>query len=108
MASPAYLLRNVRTFAGASMTTSFQTIGAVISIVGYKVSFVNATTTDIIINDGTTNDNYYLPASSTLSVGEGVLPNEGQAPVLKGTQFSVKLPSGAAGTGTLAITVVGS
>jgi hypothetical protein len=103
-----FLRRNIRTFAGASLTTSFQNVGALINIVGYKITIVNATTTDVQISDGTSNDNYYVPASSTISIGEGVLPSEAQAPVLENTQFQAKLPSGSAGTGILVITVVGN
>jgi hypothetical protein len=103
-----FLNRNVRTFSGASLTLAFQAVGAITTIIGYKIAIVNATTTDVIITDGTSQDNYYLPASSTLSVGEGVLISEGQAPVIKGSQFSARLASGVAGTGTLVITVVGS
>jgi hypothetical protein len=109
--SPRMLNRNIRTIAGASLTTSFQNVGAVTTIVGYKIAIVNATTTDVQITDGSAADAWYLPAGSTLSVGEGLTSpgqqSDAQASTIKGCQFQAKLPSGAAGTGTLVITIEG-
>lgn len=107
-----FLSRNVRTIASSTLTTSFQNVGTVTTIVGYKISFVNATTTDVVVTDGSSQDNWYLPAGSTLSVGEGLssyaAQADRQASTEKGIQFQAKLPSGSAGTGTLVITVIGS
>ena len=103
-----FFKRNVRTFAGASLTTSPQAVGLQTTIAGYKIAIVNATTTDVTISDGSGQDNYILPANTTLNVGEGVLISEGQAPVRMGTQFTAALVSGVAGTGSLVITVIGS
>jgi hypothetical protein len=107
-----FLSRNVRTFAGSSMTTSFQTVGAVTTIVGYKIAILNGTTTDVVITDGSSQDNWYVPAGLTYNIGEGISSFAAQgdrmASVEKGAQFSVKLPSGSAGTGNLSIIIVGN
>lgn len=113
MGFPKNLLsRNVRTFAGASLTTNYQNVGNVTTIVGYKISLVNATTTDVIVSDGSAQDAWYLPANSTLSIGEGVSSFasqlDRQGSTAKGVQFQAKLASGAAGTGILVITVEGN
>jgi|GEM_PF-2628018 hypothetical protein len=105
------LKRQVRTIAGSSLTTSNQNVGSIVTIAGYKVSIVNATTTDVNISDGTPSDAYYIPAGSTLSIGEGIpggpQQEDKQASEPSQTQFQAKLPSGSAGTGTLIITVLG-
>lgn len=105
------LKRQVRTIAGSSLTTSFQNVGALVTIAGYKISIVNNTTTDVNISDGTSSDAFYIPASSTLSIGEGITGGpqqlDKQASIPSQTQYQAKLVSGAAGTGTLIITVLG-
>lgn len=105
------LLRQVRTIAASTLTTSLQNVGAIITIAAYKITIVNTSTTDIQISDGSTSDNYYIPAGTTLSVGEGITggpqQEEKQASTKSQTQFQIKLPSGAAGTGIVVITVLG-
>lgn len=103
--------RQVRTIAGSSLTTSYQAVGAIVTIAAYKIAIVNATTTDVTVLDGTTNDAYYIPAGSTLSIGEGVSgggqQEDAKASEPANTTYQAKLPSGVAGTGTLIITVLG-
>jgi len=100
--------RKVRTISGATLTTSYQAVGTVVTIPAYKIAIVNATTTDVNVTDGTTNDAYYIPAGSSLSVGEGfVQGNDAGASEPGQTVYMAKLVSGAAGTGTLIITVFG-
>lgn len=105
------LRRQVRTLSGASLTTSYQAVGTVVTIAAYKISIVNATTTDVQVEDNTSNDAFYIPAGSTLSIGEGITGGpqqlEKQASVPANTIYQAKLPSGVAGTGTLVITVEG-
>lgn len=112
MAAPTRLLkRQVRTIAGSSLTTSYQGVGAVVTIAAYKLAIVNNTTTDVNVLDGTTNDAYYIPAGSALSIGEGLSSfgqqEDAKASVPANTTYQAKLPSGVAGTGTLVITVLG-
>jgi hypothetical protein len=105
------LNRNVRTIAGSSLTTSYQNVGAVLTIAGMKIAIVNATTTDVLVTDGTTADAWYVPAGSTICVGEGFKPFSVKDQILYSvedqTQLQAKLASGSAGTGTLVITVIG-
>lgn len=109
--STRLLKRQVRTLAGSSMTTSYQAVGALVTIAAYKLSIVNATTTDLNIEDGTSNDAFYIPAGSTISIGEGITggpqQEEKMAVVPAQTTYQAKLPSGSAGSGTLIITVEG-
>lgn len=103
--------RQVRTFSGASLTTSNQAFGLVVTIAAYKIAFVNSTTTDVQVTDNTTNDSWYLPAGSTLSIGEGLTSSknqfDNQAIVPSQTVYQIKLPSGVAGTGIVVMTVEG-
>lgn len=113
MGFPSKLLsRNVRTIAGSTLTTSFQNVGVTTTIVGFKLAIVNATTTDVLVTDGSAGDNWFIPAGTTLSIGEGLssfgAQKDTQASTLKGCQLQAKLNSGAAGTGTLVITVEGN
>ena len=105
------LLRQVRTIDGSTLTTSYQNVGSKVTIAGYKISIVNASSTDILISDGTANDPFYIPANSTLSIGEGIAggPQQlvRQASEPAQVQYQAKLNSGAAGTGYVVITVLG-
>lgn len=111
MAISRLMRRQVRTLAGASLTTSYQAVGLVVTIAAYKISIVNSTTTDLTVIDQTTNDAFYLPAGSSISVGEGLSgsgqPLDRMASVPSQTVYMAKLPSGVAGTGILVITVEG-
>lgn len=103
--------RQVRTFAGASLTTSYQAAGAIVTIAAYKLIIANGTSTDVQVLDGTTSDAFYIPANTILNLSEGnaggLQQEDKQATVPANTIYQVKLPSGAAGTGNLSITVIG-
>ena len=110
--SSALLKRQVRTFTGTSLTTSPQNFGAIVTITGQKVALVNTSDMDVTITDGSTSDAYYIPAGSTLSVGEGVA-GYGQmqyANIISKAQSQYKItsPGGAATKGTIVLTVVGN
>lgn len=112
MSTPTRLLkRQVRTIDASTLTTSNQAVGNVVTIAAYKISIVNASTKDIQVTDGTTNDAFYIPAGSALSIGEGITGGpqqlDKQASVPANTIYQAKLPSGVAGTGILVITVEG-
>lgn len=106
------LSRQVRTIAGSTLTTSFQNVGAVVTIPGRLVAIVNSTTTDVIVTDGSASDPWYLPANSTINAGETTTssPNQTDSALIAvaQTQYQAKLPTGAAGTGTLVITTLGN
>lgn len=110
--TPRLMRRQVRTLAGTSLTTSYQAVGTVVSIAAYKISIVNTSTTDIQVLDGTTNDAFYVPASTAISIGEGLSgfgqQEDAKAIVPANTVYTAKLPSGAAGaSGIVVITVEG-
>lgn len=105
------LRRQVRNIDGATLTTSYQNLGTVVTIAAYKIAIVNSSTTAVQIQDQTTNDAFYIPAGSTLAIGEG-LTGSGQYEDTKATepantQYQIKLSSGAAGTGFVVITILG-
>jgi hypothetical protein len=111
MTSNRLMKREVRTIAGSTLTTSYQNVGNLVTIAAYKLAIVNDTSTDVYITDQTSNDPYYIPADSTLSIGEGLSSGLQQldksASEPSQTQYQAKLVSGSAGTGTLIITVFG-
>jgi hypothetical protein len=103
--------RQVRFLAGSTLTLVYQNLDRPVTIPAYKISIVNATNTDINITDQTSNEPFFIPAGSTLSIGEG-LSGFGQlqdtlAVAPANVQYQVKLVSGAAGTGTVIITILG-
>jgi hypothetical protein len=105
------LSRQVRTFDASTATTSYQNAGNVVTIAAYKISIVNASTKDVNVSDGSSQDAYYVPAGSSISVGEGLASGpqqeDKQASSRSQSQYQVKLPSGVAGTGIVVITVLG-
>lgn len=105
------LSRQVRTIDASTLTTSNQNVGNVVTIAAYKIAIVNASTKDVQVTDGSSQDAYYIPAGSAISVGEGISgglqQEDKQASSKSQSQFQAKLPSGVAGTGTVVITVLG-
>jgi hypothetical protein len=106
------LKRQVRTFAGASLTTSPQNAGAIVTIAALKLIIDNGTTTDIQVSDGSSNDPFYVCAGHVQTFNQTVRGSGMQqyASVISKaqTQYTVFLPSGSAGTGGLSITVLGN
>jgi hypothetical protein len=105
------LLRNIREIAGSTLTTSFQNFGLPITCPAYKISIVNASTTDIQVQDETNQDAFYIIAGTSMSIAEG-LSGYGQDEDTRAispnrTQYLIKLPSGVAGTGNIVLTVLG-
>lgn len=105
------LKREIKSIDGATLSLTLQNFGTKLDIAVNKVAFVNASTTQVEISDGTLQNNFILPANSALSIGEG-LENIGNALNIlsqfrKGTQLKIKLSSGAAGTGNVVATLLG-
>ncbi len=97
--------REVKVFAGSSLSGTPQNFGSDLEIPGYRFSIINASSKNVLIADGTGQDDIYLPAGSTLSNGEG-FAQEGkslnvQASFRIGTQLTIESSDGAAGTGTI-------
>ncbi len=105
------ILREVKVFDGASLSDTPQDFGTPSVIAAYKVSFVNASNRDVLITDGTSQDALYLPAASTLSIGEGFC-QEGkalnvQAVFRSRTQLQIAGVTGESATGTIIATILG-
>lgn len=105
------LSRQVRTFAGASLTTSYQNAGALVTITALKLIIDNGSTTDIQVSDGSGNDPFYVCAGHIQTFDQTIrgygLNQYASAIVKAQSQYQIKLPSGAAGTGNVSITVLG-
>lgn len=105
------LSRQVRTFDATTATTSYQNAGNVVTIAAYKIYIVNASSKDVNVTDGSSQDAYYVPTGTSLAITEGITggpqQEDKQASSRSMSQYQVKLPSGVAGTGTVIITVLG-
>lgn len=64
--------RALRTFNAASLTGSPQNVGAVIPFVTLAVTIFNNSTVDVLVGDGSTQDDIRVPAGATLSLGEAL------------------------------------
>lgn len=96
------LQREVKTFDAASLNGSPQNFGTATAIATYKFSVINASDSEVTIDDGTGQDDYVIPAGATINIGEG-LYQEGRSVgidgiISTGTQLVI---DGAAGTGTI-------
>ena len=105
------LNRTVLTFAGASLTTSYQNISTLVAISALELIIDNGTTTDIQVSDGSANDPFYVCAGHVQTFHQTVrgsgMQQYASVIVKAQTQYQVKLQSGAAGTGHLSITILG-
>jgi len=106
------LNREVKVFTASTLSGTPQNFGTATAIPCYKVAFVNASTQDVQISDGTGQNNFYLPSGSTLSIGEGFQNNTPQINVQGefkvGTQFMISSSTGLVGTGSIVATLLGT
>jgi len=106
------MLREVKVFDSASLTALAQNFGTETDIPTYKVAFVNASNRDVLIADGSGMDDFYLPAGSTLNVGEGLAQSAMnlniKAEFPNQTQFTITGVTGVAGTGKVVATIFGA
>lgn len=61
--------RALRTFDTASLTGSFQNVGAVIPFPTSNVAIYNTSTVGVLITDGSGENNLEIPGGGTLSIG---------------------------------------
>lgn len=106
----AVLNRALRTFDAASLTASFQDVGAVVEFPVSKGALINTSDVDMLLTDGSTRDDIRIPANGTVNVGEG-LSSYGQqssTDVLfcANVQLQVKQVT-ASGTGNLILNLFG-
>lgn len=64
--------RALRTFDSASLTGSPQNVGAVIPFVTLALTIFNNSDVDVLIGDGSTEDDFRVPAGGTFSLGEAL------------------------------------
>jgi hypothetical protein len=96
-------------FDSASLTGTFQDLGAVVDFPVLKISIVNSSDVACLITDGSSEDDIEVPSSSTLNVGEGIVNPQGSS--LKyifsaNTQLQIKQKT-AAGTGNITVMIFG-
>jgi hypothetical protein len=97
--------RSLRTFDAASLTGSLQNVGAIIPFATQKITFINTSDVDVLIADGTNEDNFRIPAMGTLSIGESLNNAAGvqtKFVLRENTQLQIVQVT-AAGTGTIII-----
>lgn len=96
-------------FDSASLTASFLDLGAAIGFPASKVVIINASDVACLITDGTSSDDFEIPATSTLSVGEGydnLTSTTSKYVFAKSTQLQVKRKT-AAGIGNIIVMAFG-
>lgn len=106
----AQLKRALRTFDAASLTANFQNVGAVVSFPVSKGALINNSDVDMLLTDGTDEDDIRIPANGTVNIGE-LLSSYGQQKSTgilfqANSQLQVKQVT-AAGTGTLILNLFG-
>lgn len=65
--------RALRTFDSASLTASFQNIGSTIPFVTSTLSVINTSNVDVLITDGSSQEDIRVPANSTLNISESMI-----------------------------------
>ncbi|MDC7243657.1 MAG: hypothetical protein PQJ44_06950 [Sphaerochaetaceae bacterium] len=92
------------------MTGSPQSIGAVIPFITTKVTLINTSNVDVLVGDGSTDDDIRIPANGSVSIAEGQQSFNNRTTnavvFLKNTQLDITQVSGA-GTGTIIINLLG-
>lgn len=97
--------REVKVFSGSSLSGTPQDFGDEFEIPASKFSIINASSKDVLIADGSGQDDIYLPAGAAISNGEGYAQSGQNVQVQfsfpVGTQLTIESSDGAAGTGTI-------
>jgi len=106
----AKLKRALRTFDSASLTGTPQNLGAVIDFAVSKAAIINTSDVDVLISDGSTEDDIRVPANATVNVGEGVSSYGQQRSTgivfSANTQLQIEQVTGA-GTGDIVLNLFG-
>jgi len=104
------LKRALRTFDAASLTASFQDIGAVIPFSTLSGALINTSDVDVLITDGSTQDDIRVPANGTVNVSEiisGFGQQRSSKPLFEANvQLQIKQVT-ASGTGTIILNLFG-
>ena len=105
------LYRALRTFDTASLTGSYQDIGAVVPFVVTKAIFINDSDVHVLITDGSSQEDLQIPDGQQVKIEEGhnatgTRRNTDDCVFLKNTQLQIKQFTGA-GTGYIVILLLG-
>jgi hypothetical protein len=100
--------RALRTFDLSGLTGSPQNVGASIDFAVTQASITNPSTVEILISDGSAEDDIRVPAGATINISRQPGENANSARDLfdAGSQLQVTQVT-AAGTGTLVINAMG-
>lgn len=91
--------RALRTFDTASLSASYQNVGAAVGFPVLKVSITNTSTVGVLVNDGSGEDDIELWAGGTLTLSEGLSQSPGMSTKYvfsNNTQLRVKQVTGSA------------
>lgn len=101
--------RALRTFDTATLTASFQDIGAQVGFPVSKMAIFNPSNVDILITDQLSEDDIEVPAGGTLSLGEGLSNDNGTSTKFvfpANVQLQIKQVTGV-GTGIIVMQLFG-
>lgn len=107
----ARLYRALRTFDTASLTGSFQNLGAVVPFVVTKAIFMNDSDVHVLITDGSNQEDIQISDGKVIEIEEGhnatgTRRNTDDCIFLKNTQLQIKQFTGA-GTGYIIVLLLG-
>lgn len=101
--------RALRTFDAASLTGSFQDVGAAVTFAVWRGIFINASDVDVLITDQSSEEDIRVPANGTVNIAELTFPSSQRSdrPLFEANvQLQIKQVT-AAGTGTIIINLLG-
>jgi hypothetical protein len=64
----AFLKRALRTFDTSTLTANFQNVGAEVDFASLQATFVNTSSVDILVTDGSSEDDIRVPAGGTFNI----------------------------------------
>lgn len=107
----AKLKRALRTFDSASLTSSPQSVGAVVPFIVTKAVIINKSDVDVLIGDGSSDDDIRVPTGKTVSIDEGhnvqgTNRTTDDCVFYENVQLDITQVT-AAGTGTITINLLG-
>lgn len=107
----AKLKRALRTFDSASLTSSPQSVGAVVPFVVTKAAIINTSDVDVLIGDGSSDEDIRVPANGTVNIAEGhnvqgTNRTTDDCVFYKNVQLDITQVTGS-GTGTIIINLLG-
>lgn len=106
----ALLKRALRTFDSADLDGTYKNIGPTVDFFTTKAALINKSDVDVLIADGSDEDDIRVPANGTVNIGEGLHPQSGKNNIddvfIKGVQLTITQVTGS-GTGTIILNLFG-